>query len=174
MTQPDPPLFSDELVSTGTERETLETFLNGYRAVIRRQLTGLSEEDARRRLVPSSTTLAGIVKHMASVERVWFQHVLAQRPREQITGDVGGGPSSWEIGPDETVKDLIAEYERACSESDEVAATMKLDDSAPHRRMGQVSLRWVYVHMIEETARHAGHADVIREQTDGAVDFGVQ
>ena len=174
MTQPDPPLFTDELVSTGTERATLETFLNGYRDVIRRQLAGLSEEDARRRLVPSRTTLAGIVKHMASVERGWFQHVLGQRPAEEITGDVGGGAMSWTIGPDETVKDVIAEYEQACAESDEVAAGMALDDSAPHRRMGRVSLRWVYVHMIEETARHAGHADILREQTDGVTDFGIR
>jgi uncharacterized damage-inducible protein DinB len=174
MTQPDPPLFTDELVSTGTERETLETFLNGYRDVIRRQLAGLSDEDAGRRLVPSRTTLAGIVKHMASVERGWFQHVLAQRPVEEITGDVGGGATSWTVGPDEAVKDVIAEYERTCAESDEVAAGMALDDSAPHGRMGQVSLRWVYVHMIEETARHAGHADILREQTDGVTDFGIR
>jgi uncharacterized damage-inducible protein DinB len=172
--QPDPPLFSDELVSTAGERETLEAFLNGYRAVLRRQLTGLSEDDARRRLVPSETTMAGILKHMASVERVWFQHVLAQRAADEIAGDVGGGPTSWQVGPDETIKDLVAEYERACAESDVVAAGMALDDTAPHSRMGRVSLRWVYVHMIEETARHAGHADIIREQTDGATDFGIQ
>jgi hypothetical protein len=170
-TPPDPPLFADELVSTGTEREVLEAFLNGYRSVVRRQLLGLSEQDARRHLVPSETTAAGLVKHLASVERGWFQRVLAQRSDEQIGTDVGGGERSWQVSPEETIDRLLADYDLACKQSSEIAAGMALDDTAPHRRMGRVSLRWVYVHMIEETARHAGHADVLREQTDGATGF---
>jgi hypothetical protein len=66
---------------------------------------------------------------------------------------------------------LVTRYEAACAESRRVAAGLALDDTVPHPRLGRVSLRWVYVHMIEETARHTGHADILREQTDGATGF---
>jgi len=166
--QPVPPLAPDELVSTGNEREVLETFLDLYRGVVRRKLAGVDEEQARRRLVPSLTTLAGIAKHLASVEREWFQATLAQRSSEH-PGAAGG--ADWRIEADETIDGLLADYERACEESRQTAARFGLDDRAPHPRLGQVSLRWIYVHLIEETARHAGHADILREQTDGTVGF---
>jgi uncharacterized damage-inducible protein DinB len=162
--RPDPPLAPDELVSTAGEREMLETFLDLYRTVVTRKLSGVDDEQARQRLVPSPTTLTGIAKHLAAVEREWFQITLAQQPPHPSGDD-------WSIGPDEKIAELLAEYERACEESRRTAARFGLDDRVPHRRMGQVSLRWIYVHMIEETARHAGHADILREQTDGAVGF---
>ncbi|HEY2668942.1 MAG TPA: DinB family protein [Rugosimonospora sp.] len=167
--QPDPPLTADELVSTGGEREVLEAFLDLYRGVVGRKLMGVSIEQARRRLVPSTTTLAGLVKHLAAVEREWFQLTLARRSYDEI----GGVPQDdgWTVGAQETVADLVAEYERACTQSRQVASGFALEDSVPHPRLGRVSLRWIYVHMIEETARHAGHADVLREQTDGATGF---
>jgi hypothetical protein len=118
--------------------------------------------------VPSLTTLAGLVKHLAAVEREWFQLRLAQRPY----GEIGGVPQDdgWTVGAQETVEDLVAEYERACARSRQISSGLALEDSVPHPRLGRVSLRWIYLHMIEETARHAGHADV-REQTDGATGF---
>jgi Protein of unknown function (DUF664) len=163
-----PPLADEDLVSTAGEREVLEGFLDYHRQVISGKLRGLSEDDARRRLVPSLTTLIGLVKHAAAVERNWFQHWLAQRPRERITGNARGDAASWEAGPGETVTDVIAEYAAACAESRQIAAGFGLDDTVPHDRLGQVSLRWIYVHMIREHARHAGHADILREQIDGA------
>jgi Protein of unknown function (DUF664) len=72
---------------------------------------------------------------------------------------------------DDTAENLVAGYERACAASREVASGFALDDRVPHSRLGQVSLRWIYVHMIEESARHVGHADILREQTDGATGF---
>ncbi|MGP3968787.1 DinB family protein [Streptomyces sp. 6N223] len=166
--QPDPPLAPDELAGTGGEREVLEAFLDFYRGVLVRKASGLSEADARRRLVPSMTTLAGLVKHATGVERGWFQRRWAGRSDAEIGGHVGGREDSWELGEDETVPALVAEYERACEESRRIAAGSALDESVPHPRLGRVSLRWIYVHMIEETARHAGHADILREQIDGA------
>jgi hypothetical protein len=77
----------------------------------------------------------------------------------------------WGVDSAETVDDLIADYERACAHSRLVAARFALEDTAPMPRVGRVSLRWIYIHMIEETARHAGHADILREQTDGATGF---
>jgi uncharacterized damage-inducible protein DinB len=164
-----PPLAPDELVSTGTEREILEAFLEFHRGVVKRKVLGLSEEDVRRSLVPSLTTLAGILKHLSAVERSWFQRRLAQRSPDAIEGDSRGADNTWAIADDESIDDLTAEYDEACSESRRIAAELELEDSVPHERLGRVSLRWVYVHMIEETARHAGHADILREQIDGAV-----
>ena len=173
MTKPqvDPPLQPDELVSAAGERETLETFLDLYRGIVRRKLTGVSEADARQRLVPSLTTLVGLVRHLAAVERGWFQLTLAQRPPERITGRFRSGDASWQPDADETIESILADYDEACAESRRIAAGLRLDDVAPHNRMGQVSLRWVYVHLIEETARHAGHADILRELTDGRTGF---
>ena len=68
----------------------------------------------------------------------------------------------------DTAASLVGEYPRACEESRQTAARFALDDTVPQRRLGRVSLRWIYVHMIEETARHVGHADILREQTEGA------
>jgi uncharacterized damage-inducible protein DinB len=168
-TLPDPPLGPDELVSTGKERAVLEAFLDLYRDIVVKKVTGLSAEAAHRRLVPSATTLAGLVSHLASVEREWFHAILGQRPpaevRVQVTDD------GWSVGSERSIEELVEDYQRACADSRQLAARFSLEDAVPHPRLGRVSLRWIYVHMIEETARHAGHADILREQTDGAVGF---
>jgi hypothetical protein len=158
----------EELVCTAGERELLEGFLEYHRQVVSGKLRGLSEEDAGRHLVPSSTTPIGLVKHAAAVERNWFQHYLAGRPREQIDGNARGDDASWEVGADETIADVVAEYDEACAQSRRIAAGFALDDTVPHDQLGRVSLRWIYVHMIREHARHIGHADILREQVDGA------
>lgn len=170
--QTSPPFDAAELVNTGTEREVLEGFLEYHRQHITRRLDGLSEADARRQLVPSLTTPIGLIKHLAAVERGWFQRTLAQLPPEEIGANSYGDDASWAVGPQETTADVIAEYEQACARSREIAAGYPLDHVVPHRRLGQVSLRWIYVHMIEETAQHAGHADILREQIDGAAGLG--
>ncbi|MEU9740207.1 DinB family protein [Micromonospora chersina] len=161
------PLDREELASTAPERELLEAFIDAYRDVIIAKLRGLSEDDARRSLVPSLTTLIGLVKHAAAVERNWFQHCLEQQPREQITGNSFGDDASWQVGSDETVADVIAEYAAVCDRSRQIAAGFALDDTVPHPRLGRVSLRYIYVHMIRELARHCGQADILREQIDG-------
>lgn len=161
-------LIDEDLARTAGEREVLEAFLDAHRQVAVDKLRGLSEADARRRLVPSLTTPIGLVKHLTGVERNWFQHSVAGRPREEIAGESRGGPDSWVIGDDETVDGIIAAYEDACAESRRIAAGLPLDHVLPHERLGEVSLRWVCVHMIREHARHGGHADILREQIDGA------
>jgi uncharacterized damage-inducible protein DinB len=166
---PVPPLARDELVSTGAERQVLEAFLDLYRDIVKRKLAGLSDEQIRERRVPSQTTLGGLVKHLAAVEWEWFQVVLAGR-----SGDGPDAPpqgDGWTLSSDDTAENLLAGYERACAASRRAAAGFSLDDQVPHPRLGQVSLRWIYVHMIEESARHVGHSDILREQTDGATGF---
>ena len=154
--------------STGSERQVLEAFLDFHRQVLVSKVDGISENEARQRRVPSKTTLAGLIKHMIGVERGWFQEVLGGRNPEEIGPNVGGGDESWDLAENETVSSLIKEYEQTCEQSRQTAARFALDDAVPEPDMGQVSLRWIYVHMIEETARHAGHADILREQTDVA------
>ncbi len=132
------------------------------------KLRGLSEEDARRRLVPSLTTLIGLVSHAAAVERNWFQHYLGGTPREEITGNARGDDPSWDVGPAITIDGVIAEFDRACAASRQIAAGFRLDQTVPHDQLGEVTLRWIYVHIIREHARHIGHADILRELIDGA------
>ena len=146
----------------------MEGFLEYHRRVLPGKLRGLSEQDARRRLVPSLTTMLGLVSHAAAVERNWFQHYLGSEPREEIAGNARGDAASWDTGAGRTIDGVIAEFDRACAASRQIAAGFTLDQTVPRDELGQVSLRWIYVHIIREHARHIGHADILREQIDGA------
>lgn len=168
MTVPASPPAAGQPDRTGSERQVLEAFLDFHRQVLVSKVDGISENQARQRRVPSKTTLAGLVKHMIGVELGWFQEVLAGRDPADIGPNVGGGEESWDLDANETVSSLVKEYEQACEQSRQTAARFALDDAMPEPGIGQVSLRWIYVHMIEETARHVGHADILREQTDGS------
>ena len=112
--------------------------------------------------------MLGLVSHAAAVERNCFQHYLGGQPREEITGNARGDDPSWDVGADKTIADVIAEFDSACVTSRQIAAAFALDQTVPHDQLGRVSLRWIYVHIIREHARHTGHADIIREQIDGA------
>lgn len=160
----------DELVSTAPERPALEAFLEQYRDIVVRKVRGLSDEDAGRRLVGSGTTIGGLIKHLRQVELDWFHTVLAQRPDHELP--IGPlADDEFVMAPTDTLEQLVADYRTACAHSRAIAAEFGLDDQVPHRRLGQVSLRWIYIHMIEETARHAGHIDILRELIDGRTGF---
>jgi uncharacterized damage-inducible protein DinB len=164
----------DELVTTAPERPALEAFLEQYRAIVVRKVRGVSDEDARRRLVGSLTTLGGLLKHLRQVEFDWFHTVLAQRSESELPiTPLPDDPPNVEfmMGPEDTLEGLIADYQTACAHSRGIAAEYSLDYAAPHRGLGQVSLRWIYIHLIEETARHAGHIDILRELIDGKTGF---
>lgn len=154
------------------ERMMLEDFLDHHRGVIVSKIQGVSEEDARRRLVPSMTTLAGLLRHLRRVEVSWFQHRLAQVPLDELPllqWVMEDPERDFQVQATDTVDKLTADYEAQCAVSREAAQPFPLDHVVPHPGMGKVSLRWIYLHMIEETARHAGHADILREQLDGTV-----
>jgi len=154
---------------TKPERELLEAFLDQYRDELVRTLDGLTEEQARLRLVPSLTTPLALVKHAAAVERSWFQKSLAGRPPEEIIGGGDGGPASFHVEDGDTVASVIAEFRAASEESRRIAASYSLDDLAQHNRRGPLSVRWIYVHMIEELACHTGHGEILREQIDAGL-----
>jgi len=145
-------------------------FLDAQREAVIRKLDGVSEEDARRRFGPSLTSLLGIVKHLAFVERSWFQSVFKGRtvddPWSENDPDV-----DWRIEGWETIDGLLEFYGQEIAVSRRITRTAKGmgQKAARPDRVGleAVTLRFVMTHMIEETARHAGHADIIREMIDG-------
>jgi hypothetical protein len=154
------------------ETTTLAEFLDFLRATILWKLEGLTSEQASARAVPTAElTLVGIAKHLALVEDHWFQHVFRG----------GGLPEPWASAPfdvdrdwefhsavDDDVVDVRALYQTACERSRAVLAGASLDDLSAGTRNGErFSMRWIMIHMIEETARHAGHADLLRESIDG-------
>lgn len=148
---------------TASERKTLVDLLASNRAEILELLDGLTEEEARRSLVPSLTTLLGIVKHAAFAEQVWFHVTLPGRTRAEV-GVPDEIDDSFRLAPDDTIASISEHFRTVCVESDRLAFDHGLDDTGLHARRGPVSLRWMYVHMIEELARHAGHGDILREQ----------
>jgi uncharacterized damage-inducible protein DinB len=158
---PDPPTAADE-------KTTLCAFLDWYRDNVVRKVEGLDRPAAVRRLVPSMTTLLGIVKHLAYVERGWFQNTFLglslYRPDRE-----SGDEAEFRIEDDETVDGILALYQQEIARSRQIVAAAALDDRAQREDRRDYTLRWIMVHMIEETARHVGHADILREQTDGAV-----
>ena len=159
--------------TTAGEFTTLTTFLDYLREVVVHKLEGVDESGLRAVLVASQgTTLGGIIHHLAHVERWWFQQVYAGADLEYPwTDDDPDG--DFRVPADATAESLIALYRECCSRSREVvAARPDLDHAVarPGSTSGRMfSLRWILVHMIEETARHAGHLDLLRESWDGAV-----
>jgi hypothetical protein len=149
---------------TGNERQLLEDTLELHRAEIVSTVEGLSDTQARQRLVPSLTTPIALLKHCAAAERIWFQRTLGGMRAEDCDGHSTGGDSSFYVADNETLAEVIAEYAAACEKSRSIAADHSLDDTAEHHLVGTVNLRFIYLGMIGDIARHAGHADILVEQ----------
>ena len=161
---------------TGDELTMLTQYLDYHRATLVRKASGLTREQLATRIATSDLTLAGLVKHAALNEDHWFGVVLLGRPQSEPWASVPWDDDpDWEFRTalDDDPADVLALYERTCARSRthvaEVATAGGLDAlSAPHpRRDERFSLRWILLHMVEETARHNGHADILREAADG-------
>jgi uncharacterized damage-inducible protein DinB len=162
----DPPMVNPD------ERSSYDAWLDWHRATLLLKCEGLDDAGRRARPVPTSLlSLHGLVRHMAEVERGWFRRTIDGQDLpggiywsdEQPDGDL-------EIPADASWDDDLATWQREVEAARAIAAAHDLDHTAVRRRTGQdVDLRWVYVHMIEEYARHNGHADLIRELVDGSV-----
>ncbi|MFD5095716.1 DinB family protein [Amycolatopsis thailandensis] len=144
-------------------REQFEVFLDEHRRVLAECLEGLTEEQARRSLVPSRTTLLGLVKHVTFVEKVWFDEAVTCRPRAEI-GIPDTPDESFILDDGDTIASVLQAHREACEASRKAASKLGLDDLLHGNRRGPLPLRWVYLHMLRELAQHGGHADILREQ----------
>ncbi|MFB9201381.1 DinB family protein [Nonomuraea spiralis] len=149
---------------SGGEKESLRASLDRHRDVILWKLQGLGEEEVRRPMTPSGTSLLGIVKHLAAVEYGWFRTTFG-RAGEPLWF---APEDDFEIGAEETTEQITAFYGRARAAADEVISDLGLDEPGTSWAGERVTLRWVLIHMIEDTVRHAGHMDILRELIDGA------
>jgi hypothetical protein len=160
--RPVPPMNADE-------RATLEGMLDFYRATLAGRCDRLTEEQLRDASVPPSPlTLLGLLQHAADVERYWFRQVLGGEDVPPIFGpninpDHDGG---FDVSEESSHRSALSAWQQQIDRARTHCAARSLDDSVPFAG-GEVSLRWIYVHMVGEYARHCGHADLIRERIDG-------
>ena len=154
---------SSEDVTGQPLRVQLEAYLDEHRTALAACLDGLTEEQARRSLVPSRTTLLGLVKHATFVEKVWFDEAVTCRSRADI-GIPATSDESFVLGEGETVESVRIAHQEACAASRQATSSLGLDDVIRGNRRGPLPLRWVYLHVLRELAQHCGHADILREQ----------
>ncbi|MCS7478093.1 DinB family protein [Umezawaea endophytica] len=145
------------------ERVQLDAFVEDYRRAVEATLDSLTEEQARRGLVPSATTLLGLLKHVTWMQRVWFEECVGGTPRQEL-GLVGTPDESFRLADDDTVASVVAAHRRACATARTTVADLPLDAVVTGHRSGPRTLRWVYLQVLRELAHHCGHADILREQ----------
>jgi hypothetical protein len=156
---------------TADEHTMLAAWLDFYRATVLSKTRGL--EDAQLRVAaatPSPLTLLGLIQHLAEVERNWFRRVLTGEAVASIypaAAGSSGHDGGFEVSDDSSLQEAVGIWRNEIDHARANCASRDVSETCPF--MGsQVSLRWIYIHMIAEYARHCGHADLIRERTDGA------
>ena len=153
-------VFTDRTVDEATQ---LIVFLEAHRATLRATVRDLTEEEVRSRLVPSKTTLLGLVKHATFFHVVWYQEAITGTPRTQL-GQPDSVDDSFEVTESDTIASVLENYDRACVVARQVAATHGPDEVVSGHPMGPMSLRWIHLQVLRELAQHSGHADILREQ----------
>ena len=168
MTWTAPQITRADEILTGDERHQLQNFLDRHRDTLLWKCSGLTADQLKRASVPTTTlTLLGLVRHMAEVERGWFRHTAAAEDGTPIycSDDNVDGDFDDVAGADAEAD--MATFRRELELCDAAVADLPLDHEATRARGDTFSLRWIYLHMIEEYARHNGHADLLREAIDG-------
>jgi hypothetical protein len=145
------------------ERTQLEAFVEEYRSALESTLDGLTDEQARSRLVPSATTPLGLVKHVTWMQRVWFEECIGGTPRLEL-GLVLSPEESFQLADADTVTSVKVAHRQACATARAAVAELSLDAVVTGHRTGPRTLRWVYLQVLRELAHHCGHADILREQ----------
>jgi hypothetical protein len=162
------PVVRSRPIERGPEREMLESMLDFYRATVVNKVAGLSDTQAfTTAIAPSTLTPATVVKHLAGTERFWFTIDFADLdvPWPWTDDDQHG---NFRLAAGDTLASIVADYVEECASSRRAIAGADLDDPALGADM-DFTLRFAILHMIEETARHCGHLDLLREVTDGTV-----
>ncbi|MGX1299579.1 putative damage-inducible protein DinB [Streptomyces albogriseolus] len=161
-----------EPAQNADERTMLEGWLDYHRATLARKCEGLTDEQLRAASVaPSELSLMGLVRHMAEVERSWFRRVFAGEDAAPLYYGEADPDGEFHPGEADTWKDAYETWQGEIEAARRAAAGHALDERSQgrhHSHSGPCSLRWIYTHMIEEYARHNGHADLIRQAIDGA------
>jgi hypothetical protein len=157
-----PTTFAEDVIDQSA-RVQFEVFLDEHRAALNGCLDGLTEEQARRSLVRSRTTLLGLVKHATFVEKVWFDEAVTCRSRGEI-GIPQTPDESFILSDGDTIATIRRAHLEACESSRRTTSSLGLDDLVNGNRRGPLPLRWVYLHVLRELAQHCGHADILREQ----------
>ena len=157
-----PATFAEDVINQPA-RAQFEAFLDEHRSQLNRCLDGLTEEQARQSLVPSRTTLLGLLKHATFVEKVWFDEAVTCRSRAEI-GIPATSEESFILHDDDTIASVQQAHREACESSRRATSSLGLDDTVYGYWRGPLPLRWVYFHVLRELAQHGGHADILREQ----------
>ncbi|WP_028934198.1 DinB family protein [Pseudonocardia spinosispora] len=145
------------------ERTQLDAFVEEYRSAFDMTLDGLTDEQVRRRLVPSATTLLGLLKHVTWMQRVWFEECVGGTSRMEL-GLVQSPGESFRLTDDDTVASVTAAHREACATARAAVGDLSLDAVVTGHRTGPRTVRWVYLQVLRELAQHCGHADILREQ----------
>lgn len=145
------------------ERRQFDAFVKDGRSAVEATLDGLTEEQVRRRLVPSATTLLGLLKHVTWMQRVWFEECVGGTSRREL-GLVQSPDESFRLSDDDTVASVRAAHQEACATAAAIVSGLSLDTVVTGHRTGPRTLRWVYLQVLRELAHHCGHADILREQ----------
>ncbi|KOG56206.1 hypothetical protein ADK76_20345 [Streptomyces griseoflavus] len=160
----------------GDERGALLAFLEAQRGGIRRSVLGLTDDQATRKPSASELSLAGLLKHVAEVERDWLE--TAQQVPHTVQRDMTNYHLSFQLEESQTVASVLAEWEETARATEEfirsqpdLNGTFPLPEAPWFPPKAEQSMRWLLLHLIEEIARHAGHADIIRESLDGKTAF---
>ena len=157
-----PGTFAEDVINQPA-RAQFEAFLDEHRGELNRCLDGLTEEQARQSLVPSRTTLLGLVKHATFLEKVWFDEAVTCRSRAEI-GIPAASEESFILHDDDTIASIQQAHREACESSRRATSSLGLEDRVYGYWCGPLPLRWVYLHVLRELAQHGGHADILREQ----------
>lgn len=161
------------------EREGLLGFVAQQRYALRLSAYGLTDAQARATPTVSSLSVGGLIKHVTAMERSWIDMIL-QRERPSVEGAEDDYLADFRLGPDESLADVLADLDACASETEQaIAGIADLGQPVPVPHgvpwfpddVEAWSVRWVLLHLIEELARHAGHADIVRESVDGATSF---
>jgi Protein of unknown function (DUF664) len=150
-------------VPLADERTQLDAFVDEYRNALEMTLESLTEEQARRHLVLSATTVLGLLKHVTWMQRVWFEECVGGASRREL-GLVDNPEASFRLTIEDTVASVTAAHREACTTARTVVADLPLDAVVTGHRAGPRTLRWVYLQVLRELAQHCGHADILREQ----------
>jgi hypothetical protein len=169
MADPTTPL--GDIATVNAERPMLAEFLDYFRTVFLRKVEGITEADARLTVPPSDLDLLGMTRHLADVERWWFRCVFTAEVDDGNYDSDDDPDLDWHHGPGDTLADALVVWHREVERARVIVAeATDLDaiGALTTTRRGEITLRWIMIHMVEEYARHCGHADFLRQAIDGA------